>query len=122
MQATITHSTTTQGMMTKTTYFSVGISVQFSPDEASVIQRYDIGSLEILDREHPASLRKSNNPEGAFNMRVSHLVRGDTYLCATPLEAKTYDSKLRDALSKVKAYIDANMTPMSGSDTFEVEG
>lgn len=122
MKVTITHSTTTQGLMRKTTYFNVAVAVQFSTEERGVIERYDLGVLEVLERQPPATARGGADSErGLYNLTVAGLLRGEnTYLCATPLEAKSYDSELRDALPKLKAYLDANAMPRTGSDTFEL--
>jgi hypothetical protein len=106
--------------MKKTTYYEVSLGVQFSPQERAVITGFDLGAVNVLEREPPATLRGSQNPND-WNLRISSVLdRTDTYLCATPLEAKNYDTELRDALPKLKAYLDANATPMSGSDTFEL--
>jgi hypothetical protein len=120
MRVTIAHAAKTQGLMKKITFYEVSLSVQFSPQERAVINALDLGLVNVLDRDPPASLRGSENSSD-WNLRIRGLIdRTDAYLCATPLEAKNYDSELRDALPKLKAYLDANATPMSGSDTFDL--
>jgi hypothetical protein len=122
MKVTITHSTKTTGMMTKTTYFEVAVAVQFSPQERSIIETHKLGEVNVLDRDPPAnSSVRDETDRSIFNLRISQLLRGqDTYACATPLHAKNYDAELREAMPRLKAYIDANATPLSGADTFEL--
>jgi len=109
-------------MLTKTTYFEVTVAVQFSPQEQSIVASYDLSAVNVLDRDPPARIRhRADVIPGQYNLTISSLLRGqDTYACATPLEAKDYDTQLREALPRLKAYLDANATPQSGSDTFEL--
>ena len=118
MQVTITHSSKIEGMMRKVEYFDVSISVRFSDDERTTISRHGLGGALVLEREPPANLRSRVQEAGLWNLTIAKL-SSDTYSCATPLEAKNYDAQLRDTLPKVRAYIDANVTPLSGSDTFD---
>jgi hypothetical protein len=121
MKVTIAHSTTTTGLMRKTNYFDVTVAVQFSPSERGIIERYDLGVVNVLDRDPPAGSRDVDGQPDFFNLKIRHLLEGpNAYRCFTPLNAKSYDAQLRDALQKLKAYLDANATPMSGSDTFEL--
>ena len=122
MRVTISHNAKTEGMLRKITYFEVTVAVQFTSGEHQVIGACDLGEVTVLERPPQASIRKRATSDGdIFNLRVSSLLRGpDAYTCETPLEAKNYDAQLREALPKLKAYLDANATPMSGSDMFEL--
>jgi hypothetical protein len=122
MKVTITHSTKTTGMITKTTYFEVAVAVQFSPQERSTVETHKLSEVNVLDRDPPANSNvRDDTDRSIFNLRISQLLRGpDTYACATPLQAKNYDAELREAMPRLKAYLDANATPLSGTDTFEL--
>ena len=122
MKVTITHAETSGGMIRKIPYLEVSVLVQFSREEQNIIQKYGLEEVTVLERDPPANLRKvAADSLDIYHMKIQNLARGaDTYICATPLLAKNYDADLRQALAKLKGYLDLNATPLLGREVFEL--
>ena len=115
------HAETSGGLIRKVPYCEVTVTVQFGPQERGAIQKYGLEDVTVLDRAPPANVRNAPDPEDLYNLKIQHLVRGsDSYLCATPVRAKAYDYDLRNSLEKLKAFLDANATPLTGQEVYEL--
>ena len=124
MRVTIDHVQTTKGIFQKKTVYEVHTRVEFDSSEIAVIKQHKLDRVTILERQPSVHARGKNfaaeNPD-IFNLNVYNLLNStDEYQCETPLEAKQYDGELREALRNLKAYLDANGSPVSGRDTFEL--
>jgi hypothetical protein len=101
--------------------------VRFSTDELAVIRARKLEDVLVLERQPDAQAVHNINAGATAsfgnrsNLRISDLIyEVDTYSCDTPLEARAYETKIRDALRNLKAYIDANAVVKRGRETYEL--
>jgi hypothetical protein len=111
----------------KATFFDVNAMVRFSTEELSVIRARGLEDVVVLDRQPDAQALRNLAAGGTATfgnrsvLKISDLIyEVDSYSCDTPLEARAYETKLRDALRNLKAYIDANAVAKRGRETYEL--
>ncbi|AAV94524.1 hypothetical protein KQ247_14925 [Ruegeria pomeroyi] len=108
MRAAISHHTVRKGLLLKTTYYEVHLSVAFTHEEKQIIRQRGLLKTKLLDRR-PANA-KNDARDDKFELRVGHLMdeRTDRFLCATPSQAKIYEENLLDVLGQMKVWLDDN--------------
>ena len=138
MRATITHGKTTSGLLKKTTYHAVEVTVQFTAEERSIITTNGLQGTIVLERSIPAHLnttksvagfinnkiveKTGGHDNGRYNLFIGNLLEGtDSYSLDTPLEAKVYEGSIEDALGQLKRYIDGNTPITETTKTLEFE-
>jgi hypothetical protein len=125
MRATIEHRQKTTGLFSKTTRYQVALSVQFEPEELSLIKKLGWKDAVILKRDPDNKVNFS--PEEladlgpCFYLTMSKLLKGeDVYTLDTPSEAKAYDELLKEGLRNLKANLESNQTVPQGKETIEL--
>ena len=108
MRVSISHHTVRKGLILKTTYYDVRLSVAFTHEEKQIIQRRGLLKTKLLDRR-PADAKNDARDE-KFELRVEHLMaeQSDRFLCANPSKAKIYEEALLDVLGQMKLWLDDN--------------
>lgn len=108
MRVSISHEAVRRGLLFKTTYYEVSLSVDFSHEERQVIRQRNLAKTKLLDRR-PATARVDDRDE-KFELLLQDLLGAtpDRFLCATPSAAKIYEDELLRALSQVKLWIGDN--------------
>lgn len=108
MRISITHHTVRTGLLFKTTYYAVDLSVAFTHEEKQIIRQRNLLKTKLLDRR-PANAKVDARDE-KFELSVADLVDGQTdrFLCATPSRAKIYEDDLLAVLHQMKRWLDDN--------------
>jgi hypothetical protein len=122
MRVSIEHSEKTEGLIFKTKYFHVKLKVEFSNEERAIIQQRKLEKDIIMERNPPADVKvKPGDNLNIFDLTIGKLAkRGeDTYVVATPLEAKSYEGELVQRLQVLKAHIMENASTGT-SKSFEL--
>ena len=141
MKVSINHQEKTTGMLRKTTFHGVEVSVQFSEEERSVIEKRDLKYDIVLERGHSADVSdtkaeaKENRGLGRklltaavsgkdanwTDLTINKLMAGpDLFFLKTPLEAKEYEDALKGRLVQLKDYIVGNEGVQEKSTSFEL--
>ena len=117
MRVTINHEQRNSGLIFKKTRIAVVLSIQFSEEELATIKTRKLKSTVVLERKWDATMREKAAAHPEYydtvpppNLTVGDLLKGDTYVCDTPVEAKQYEAKLIDALKTVKPFIEGNQS------------
>lgn len=118
MRISIKHNTVRQGLLFKTTYYEVLLTVLFTHEEIQIIRQRKLMQTKLLDRR-PATA-KVDDRDSKFELKVGDIVNGktDRFLCATPSAAKRYEEMLLDTLQQLKLWISDNADE---ADDFVVE-
>ena len=127
MRVSIEHRETISGLFKKVTLHEVATIIQFTEEERAIIRKRRLEEAVILERE-PNAYRTKHLSEAQklefadiFHLKVGNLLKGtDVYACDTPIEARQYDAKLKDALQNLKAYLAENVEAPIGTETFEL--
>ncbi|RXV64718.1 hypothetical protein C6W92_06590 [Roseovarius sp. A46] len=108
MRVSISHHTVRKGLLFKTTYYEVHLTVAFTHEEKQIIRQRNLLKTKLVDRR-PATARVDDRDE-KFELRVEHLMDGrtDRFLCANPSKAKIYEDNLLDMLAQMKRWLDDN--------------
>ncbi|MDU8913930.1 hypothetical protein [Aestuariicoccus sp. MJ-SS9] len=108
MRVSISHDTVRRGLLFKTTYYEVILSVALTHEEKQIIRQRNLLKTKLLDRR-PATARVDDRDE-KFELRVEHLLSGqpDRFLCATPSKAKIYEDNLLAMLGQMKLWLEDN--------------
>jgi len=107
MRVSIEHGTVRQGLLFKTTYYSVDLVVHFSHEETQIIRQRKLERAVLLNRR-PANA-KVDDRDDRFTLTVGHVVKGrDQYLAANPAAAKAYQAQLLAALEELKDWLSLN--------------
>lgn len=110
MRVSISHTTTRQGLLFKTTYYAVDLIVHFTHEETQIIRQRKLEKATLLERR-PANA-KVDDRDSRFTLTVQHLQSGtDRHLTATPADAKVYQTELLIALEQLKQWLDLNAEP-----------
>lgn len=124
MQVNIEHSEFEKGLLKKTTYYKIDLTIQFSEEEKQIIKERDLAkTLTIMERDVPAHEKPSKYAgiEDLCDLRLARLLNDtDSYVVATPLEAKQYDPALKEKLVALKEYIEENREVEEKSSSFEL--
>ena len=144
MKVSIEHGELKEGMIKKTTYFTVSVTIAFTDEEREIIEKRGLRNTVLYERGIPANKSAGgyNNElqiaKGALStainigkglldaedirvLRISTLLKGkDTFTLATPSEAKTYEENLKAALVVMKGYIMDNAGIENKSTSFEL--
>ena len=118
MRISIKHNTIRQGLLFKTTYYEVRLTVLFTHEEIQIIRQRKLMKTKLLDRR-PATA-KVDDRDDKFELTVGGIVNGktDRFLCATPSASKIYEERLLDTLQQLKLWISDNADE---ADDFVVE-
>ena len=108
MRVSISHHTVQKGLILKTTFYEVQLSVAFTHEEKQIIKQRGLLKTKLLDRR-PADAKNDARDE-KFELRVEHLMneQRDRFLCATPSKAKIYEEALLDVFGQMKLWLDDN--------------
>lgn len=108
MRISIKHNTVRQGLLFKTTYYQVQLTVLFTHEEIQIIRQRKLLKTKLLDRR-PATT-KVDDRDAKFELTVGDIVNGrtDYFLCATPSASKRYEEQLLDILQQLKLWISDN--------------
>ncbi|KAA0909536.1 hypothetical protein FLO80_21135 [Aquicoccus porphyridii] len=108
MRVSIQHHTVRKGLLFKTTYHEVHLTVAFTHEEKHIIRQRNLLKTKLVDRR-PATAKVDDRDE-KFELRVEHLMDGrtDRFLCATPSRAKIYEDNLLAMLGQMKLWLDDN--------------
>ncbi|MCE8540136.1 hypothetical protein KBY27_21955 [Ruegeria pomeroyi] len=108
MRVSISHHTIRKGLLLKSTYHEVHLSVAFTHEEKQIIRQRNLSKIKLLDRR-PANARVDDRDE-KFELKVGDLMNGriDRFLCANPSQAKIYEDNLLDVLAQMKLWLDDN--------------
>jgi hypothetical protein len=127
MRVSIEHSEESMGLVFKKPLYAVTATIQFSEEELAIIKTRRLKEFVVLDRDWQATLQKKVEAHPDYwatlakpHLKVGDLMRGrDTYTFFTPIEAKSYENKLTDALKQLKQFIAGNAATAE-SKTFEL--
>lgn len=108
MRVSISHHTVRKGLLFKTTYHEVHLSVAFTHEEKQIVRQCGLLGTKLMDRR-PADARNDARDE-KFELRVGDLMdaRTDRFLCATPSKSKIYEEGLLEALQQMKLWLSDN--------------
>lgn len=108
MRVAISHHTVRKGLLLKTTYYEVRLSVAFTHEEKQIIRQRGLLKTKLLDRR-PANAKNDARDE-KFELEVGDLMneQEDRFLCETPSRAKIYEEALLDVLGQMKVWLDDN--------------
>ena len=141
MQVNIAHKEKTVGVLRKTTFHGVEVSIQFSEEERAVIEGRDLKFDTVLERGHSADvsdskvIKQENRGLGrallnaavngrdanTTNLTINKLMKGpDLFFLTTPLEAKEYEEQLKERLVVLKGYIVGNEGVAEKTSSFEL--
>lgn len=114
MRVSIKHETVRRGLIFKTSFQEVLISVLFSHEELQIIRQRNLLQTKLLDRR-PANA-KVDDRDDKFALKVCDIINGQTdyFLCANPSAAKRYEETMLDALAQLKLWIDDNAETSEG--------
>lgn len=117
MKVSIDHKEVSHGLVFKTQFTAVVVSVTFSDEEKAIIQQRKLSKYIVLERGPDAYLRSKfevKDPKhlaslGGLDLSIANLLKGpDTYECQTPMHAKEYEGKVTEALKTLKGFIMGN--------------
>lgn len=124
MRVSVRHWQKTGGLGFGHVHYCVSVSVSFRAQEYDALLA--VRDYVILERGPDSLNRKrfadwdADSASALFSLKLSDLLEGtDTYTLATPLEARAYDTQLREAFANLKTYLDANFPALSGA--YELE-
>lgn len=138
MRVNIEHKTETKGLLRKTTFHIVALTVEFSDEEKAIVRERKLERVVILERDVPANVDEEKHAERGllakvvtaavkgrdanhFHLTIGKLLNGvDQYALATPLEAKEYEAALKEKLPSLKGYIMENAGIEEKSSSFEL--
>jgi len=138
MKIDIQHVEKSQGLIFSKTLHGVSLSVAFSEEEKQIIQQRGLERQRLLERDAPADVNAEKHANRSlvrkiataaisgidannFDLTIGKLLRGpDVYFFRTPIEAKAYESELRECLPMIKAFIMENADIAEKSSSFEL--
>lgn len=129
MRVSIEHKEKTTGIFSKKTWYIVSLKVEFSQEERTIIEKRKLSDYVIWERPHDDEAQERHKKDLAFldslgpdNLTAGKLAKGkpDEYALATPIGAKNYESKLKDALVGMKDFIAGNAEIEQKSTSFEL--
>ena len=107
MRVSIKHTTVQKGLLFKTTYYAVDLTVHFTHEETQIIRQRKLEQSVLLQRR-PATA-KVDDRDDKFTLLVAHLKQGtDRFLTANPAAAKLYQQELLQALEQLKDWLSLN--------------
>ncbi len=108
MRISIKHDTIRKGLILKTTYYQVSLTVLFSHEEKQILRQRNLLKTKLLNRR-PATA-KVDDRDAKFELLIGDVINGkpDHFLCANPSAAKRYQDVLIDALQQLKLWISDN--------------
>ena len=108
MRVSIDHHTVRKGLLFKTTYYEVHLSVAFTHEEKQIIRQRGLLKTKLMDRR-PANAKVDARDE-KFELRVEDLMDGrtDRFLCATPSKSKLYEEALLGVMEQMKLWLGDN--------------
>ncbi|MCB1418703.1 MAG: hypothetical protein KDJ74_06760 [Notoacmeibacter sp.] len=119
MRIAIRHEEVREGLVFKTTFHDVCVTVDFTHEERQIITQRKLGDHVLLERA-PAGADMEDDADW-YVLKVGHLVerKPDRHRTANPSEAKLYEDRLVAALHSMKAWLTANVDP-GGDKVFEL--
>jgi len=121
MRVSIEHGTETSGMFKKTTYYTVAVKVDFTEEEAAILNKAELGDHIVMERELPANRVDIGDPNH-WHLRLKHLPdpKKNLYVLKTTGEAQAYEEELKEAMQIVKQAIDAHRDVKVENKSFEL--
>lgn len=125
MRVSIDTEEKAKGLVFKTTYYYVNVSVIFSEEENATISQRKLKDYIVLEREWDAEKgpKFANDPkwmEIGQHLRIRTLTAGtDSYACVDPVRAKEYEQKVVEALKNLKNFFE-QARDVGESKTFEL--
>ena len=138
MKVDIKHVEKSQGLIFKTKFYGVAVTVVFNEEEKQIIKSSGIGRQIILERGIPVDVDAEKHAnrglasklltaaiKGAdannFHLTIGKLLNGtDTYFLPTIVDAKSYEVELREGLVELKEYITHSAAIEEKSASFEL--
>ena len=138
MKVDIKHVEKSQGLIFKTRFYGVAVTVTFNEEEKQIIEQRKLHRTVILERRAPADVDEEAHAnrglaskiltaavKGAdannFHLTIGKLLKGtDTYFVPTIVLAKGYEVELRESMHDLKGYISASEKIEQKSDSFEL--
>ena len=114
MRVSIKHETVRRGMIFKTTFYEVLVTVLLTHEEIQIVRQRNLLQTKLMDRR-PANAKVDDRDE-RFELLVKDIINGrtDRFLCATPADAKRYEERMLDTLSQLKLWISDNAETSEG--------
>jgi len=114
MRVSIKHNTVKRGILFKTTFYEVHLTVLLSHEEIQIARQRNLLETVLLERR-PANAKNDDRDE-KFVLRVRDVINGktDRFLLATPSDAKRYEERLLDTLAQLKLWISDNAETSEG--------
>ena len=111
MRIVIDHAEIREGLVFRTVFHEVQLTVDFSHEEKQIIRQRGLGEQVLLERV-PAGARADDAPDW-YHLKVRHLLerKPDRHRLANPAEAKLYEAQLLGVLEQFKAWLEANADP-----------
>lgn len=138
MKVDIKHVEKSQGLVFKKKFYGVALTIVFNEEEKAIIEERDLRKYSVVERDTPADVDEekhekrglmkklatavvSGSDANHFHLTLNKLMNGtDTYYFETPLEAKSYEVELKEALPILKDNIMANASTEDAGSTFEL--
>lgn len=116
MRVTIEHTTAKIGMFKSCP--AITLTVEFSSEERSIIDRSGLASYTFFEAPHHPDV--SETFTGAFE--IEYLLKGKpiSFYYTDLAAARADEGRLREALKTMKEVIEANEAPTKSKDTFEL--
>ena len=106
MRVDIKHHEFTTGMIFKKQHFGVDLDLIFSEEEKVIIKHGSLDDTIVMHRTAPSIVGGNNE----WNLTIGKLLykEPDRMSFETSAEAQMYDQKLKEALTQLKQYLNAN--------------
>jgi hypothetical protein len=127
MRVSIEHSDKAVGLLKRVNQVEVTTTVQFSEEELAVIRDRRLKDYIVAERVPDSRTASKFDAEYAasiadgWHLRVRDLMKGkpDRFTFDTPVDAKLYEERLKEALKTLKSFIEGNAS-MAEATTFEL--
>ena len=127
MRVSIEHSDKAVGLLRMVNQIQVTTTVQFSEEELAVIRDRRLKDYIVAERVPDSRTASKFDAEYAasiadgWHLRVKDLMKGkpDSFLFDTPVDAKIYEERLKEALKALKSFIEGNAATAEAT-TFEL--
>ena len=108
MRISLGHEEVAEGRVFRRVFHDVCVTVHFTHEEQQIIKQRGLGEYVLLER-NSAGMQMEDVPDW-YTLKVRHLLerRPDRHRCANPAEAKAYEAQLTQALTNMKAWLEAN--------------
>lgn len=105
MKVNFEHSSVTKGMLRKTTYPVVTVTVDFTAEELALIKREKYQD-HVITETVPVNARADRN-EQIYYCYVKTLMKGSyEFMCENNVDAKYFEELMLDSLKNLKLHLD----------------